>query len=313
MIHLFYNDKQGRGCQLDLFSNAISSCLNNMGFKTSVNCTTEQLNKHEPFKKDDVLFCIGIASTRGVFKRWNGGIFLYNVDETYGYPNSWKNVFHRGYCRGRNNITVNRIQYIFDYCPRNVEYFKSAGLKAYFTPIGYHKLFDKGEVEKKYDVSFFGRIVMGKRRNDILNYLKENDIDMFNCLYMYDNKQRESFQLNPWYFHKEILKAKIHIHIHRLIDRTFENFPSLRLIMTSACNKIPIICEKPNWSSLKEDYDYLVFKRGDKEDLLNKIRYLLSNMDQANQMAGNAYNFLKTEYRFEDHFKRSFREAGLCT
>ena len=150
--------------------------------------------------------------------------------------------------------------------------------------IGYHPLFDKyADVEKKYDISFFG--TMNPRRDEIMDRIGNVEINQ-----NITGVDRDLF----------INQSKINLNIHYSESKLLQ---SLR-ILYCACSKGCIVSE--DFIGDDDLRDRMV--NIDKDNLPDMVKYLLSNEEVRKDIVDDLYEYFKNERTMINGVKECLNE-----
>jgi hypothetical protein len=148
--------------------------------------------------------------------------------------------------------------------------------------IGYHPLFDKYEnVEKKYDISFFG--TLNDRRVDLINRIGNVEI----------NQNITGFERDLF-----INQSKINLNIHYSESKLLQ---TLR-ILYCACSKGCIISE--DFIGDEDLRDRMI--NIDKDNLPDMVVYLLNSESVRNEVTEDVYNYFKNKRTMINGIKECF-------
>ncbi len=219
-----------------------------------------------------------------------------NTDTTtynWFWDTIWRfDTFDKKYCKA------------FDYCSitehNYIDEFKKIGYNNIFTTCGFcnDKIFYPESVCKIYDVSFIGRVHGG--RLEYIDYLIKNNINVK----VFSNIQT-FWEMNRIYNQSKIVLAfsmssdKIH---KQDKGRFYETTAS------GACMFTDYDFDSNN-QSYRSFVDAIIFNN--KEDLLNKIKFYLSNDVSRMEIANSGYNRFKQMHTSKIRFNQIFEKVGL--
>ena len=198
-----------------------------------------------------------------------------------------------------NFITAKAFDFIFTACPISNYRYLEKGFDSYFVPLESNKnLFKNNNLQKKYDVSFFG--AKKSTREDYIKYLNKNKINV--NLIGYDNAPDYNWDnLSNFISQSKIVLNfsntgnKNKFYSHSTIKHNFFTFKGRPLIV-GLCGTL-CISEFSPANQIIFDNNLPTFKN--KEELLNKCKKILSD--------DNYYNKLKKSFiercnDYEDHY-----------
>lgn len=153
--------------------------------------------------------------------------------------------------------------------------YKITEAKAMKFTLGYHKFFDRHnlDIKKEYDASFIGR--QSPKRSKALRSLKQFD-------FFQTQKVSESERF------KIINKSKININLHNHNHFLLE---TLRVVTFTMSNRGLVLTENFAGDDELKKYDCLVVAR--KEDFPYRIKDLLKTPGRMDEIAQNGYNYVR--------------------
>lgn len=180
------------------------------------------------------------------------------------------------------------VDWVFDYNPHNMSAWEGYGIKAVFTPTGFHERFvlDK---ERRHGISFLGSMRKLRRRIEIVESIESRIHNK--VAYPRFPHQRDS-----------ILNYSIGLHIHAY--EKYSVFPDRRMMLV-ASNGQTIISERCDWTPFTGDH----WVECDREDMPEMCGRALDG--EFVDRGRNALSFYRESFRFETHLTRALGIAGV--
>jgi len=188
------------------------------------------------------------------------------------------------------------------------EYYKD-GIKNVFFIVGLnHHFFKPLKLEKKYDVTFVG--IEKADRYEFIKFLKENGVKI-NLFGWNWSKYPEFKDIYKGALDSEKMvevtnQSKINLSFSKSTSGTLH--PTTRLYEVGACKGFVLseYCED-NLKLFKDGKDIIMFK--DKKDLLEKIKYYLTNEKERERIANAAYKKIIKNYTLDLALKKIFQKV----
>jgi len=210
------------------------------------------------------------------------------VDDTYKVGYNFEPLWVG---RWRRQISQKQHQYdcIFDASYLNCSYSKICKPHI-FCPIGYHPMFECLEtVEKKEKIIFIGDL--SKYRQKIIQRIS--------------TKTAKTVKVITGKYWQELEKDSSGIYLNIHGHRSKFIFEGARIIGVLMSNKCFVISETCKWSPLKNGIHYV---EAHWSSMPEKVQYYLNNPLKREKIAQQGYDFIKTQYRFQDHIKRAMEQ-----
>jgi len=229
----------------DIFARAFGMCLPALGYSP---IWIWRDSSALPSEDSDIIINFGRGMAEQ-FRPMKGRKFVYNFHPARrvisGKP-LWDAFSERYFRDLQKTITSGHAEAVLEYNLLTARDLNSEGIRAVYTPVGYHETFEVPRREPLEETGvFFLGVTRKKRRPQFIKALNAK-------VFQGDGA--------TWETQERLLQTDgVHLDIPHVDWRAFL---SLRVIMRLLSNKRAVLCEKPEWSPLTHGEHYMEFSPG---------------------------------------------------